>query len=103
MLRSRPIQMETRPDLFQLGTAQTIAMSTNAFVGLAASSGSATAAGRAVIDKLTLTPHSRGTSAPWFRHAHATQPASGTATQTGTAGDDNKPSLPTLSVAWSKA
>ena len=85
-----------------VGTAQTIAISTNAFVGLAASSGSPTAAGRAVIDKLTITPTPANVGPLVQAGADATVPASGTATLNGTASDDNKPTPPTLSVAWSK-
>jgi hypothetical protein len=39
-----------------IGTRQTIAMSSNALVGIAASSGSAATAGTAVIDHVTIVP-----------------------------------------------
>ena len=83
------------------GTAQTIAMGSTVFVGLAATSGSTTTAGTTVFDHVSITPGLTNVAAPVSAgpDAGVTQPAA--AALNGTVSDDGKPSP--LVTTWSKA
>ena len=83
------------------GTAQTIAMGSSVYVGLAATSGSTTAAGTIVFDKVTIAPAIANVGAAVSAGADLTVTLPAAATLNGTVSDDGKPLA--LVTAWSKA
>ncbi len=83
------------------GTAQTLAMGSTVFVGLAAASGSTATAGTAVFDKITITPAVANIAPTVSAGLDATIALPASATLNGTVTDDGKPSP--LATTWSKA
>ena len=86
-----------------IGSAQTIAMSTNALVGLAATSGSTSAAGTTIIENVTISPTPINIGASVDAGPDATITLPSTATLSGTMSDDGKPAPPAaVTTAWTK-
>ena len=86
-----------------LGSAQTIAMSTNSFVGIAATSGSTTAAGSVVIDKLAITPNPANLGPLVNAGADVAISPTESAELRGIVSDDARPAPPgTLVTEWRK-
>ena len=87
-----------------LGTTQTIAMGGSVFVGLAATSGSPSVAGSAVIDNVTITPNPANVGALVGAGPDASAAFPASAALNGTVTDDAKPAPPgAFTTAWSKA
>ncbi len=82
------------------GTAQTLTMGSTVFVGLAATSGSTTAAGAIVLDKVTIAPTVANIAATVNAGIDLTVTPPATAALNGTVADDGKPLA--LTTAWSK-
>ncbi len=86
-----------------LGTSQTLTMGTGVFVGLAATSGSASVAGTAVIDSITITPNPANIGASVNAGTDASFAFPASAALNGTVTDDAKPAPPgAFTTAWSK-
>ncbi len=87
-----------------LGTAQTIAMGAEVFIGIAATSGSETALGSSVIDKITIAPNPANIGATVNAGPDASVAFTSTANLNGSATDDAKPAPPAaFTTSWSKA
>ena len=87
-----------------IGTAQTIAMSSSVFVGIAATSGSASVLGSAVIDNVSIVPSPTNIGALVSAGADASVPFPANATLDGTVTDDAKPAPPAaFTTSWTKA
>ena len=76
-------------------------MGNTAFVGLASTSGSTTAAGTAIFDRVTITPTTANVAATVNAGPDASVTAPASAALNGTVADDGKPSP--LVTTWSKA
>ena len=86
-----------------IGAAQPLAMSSSAFVGLAATSGSTGTAGSAVIDNVTVSPPVVNVAASVSAGPDATITLPASAALDGTVTDDGRPTPPALvTTAWSK-
>lgn len=86
-----------------IGTAQTIAMNSSVYVGLAATSGSPSTAGTTVIDKVTITPNPSNVGPLTNAGTDASFPFPTNATLNGTVTDDAKPTPPAaFTTAWTK-
>jgi hypothetical protein len=82
------------------GTEQILTMGNNVFVGLAATSGSTTAAGNAVFDHVEITPVPVNVGATVNAGSDATIALAATAPLNGTVTDDGKPAP--FTTNWSK-
>jgi hypothetical protein len=86
-----------------IGTPQTIAMSSDALVGLAATSGTATDLGTVVIDRVTITPTFINVGPNVNAGPNATPAFPSSANLDGTVTDDAKPAPPAaVTTVWSK-
>ena len=86
-----------------IGTPQTIAMSSDALIGLAATSGTATVLGNVIIDKVTITPTLVNVGPSVNAGPNAAPEFPDSANLDGTVTDDAKPAPPAaVTTVWSK-